>query len=437
MKTRIKAKVIKIISFVFPVISIAVFAKAIFNLDNFQNLKIAEIFYLCGKLAGLIGFLFLSLLIFSGDMARYFDKFFGLDKIIKFQKKFALATMIFVLSHPTFFILSSQSTSPYIIPNFSVMPLAIGIISLYIFIVVIITSKIYKRISYNIWQYIHVLTYLLFFFSLYHAVNWGADSGNWSVGIIYLISLGAIIVGIIYRTGYKLKQRYVGKFYVQGVKNETKDTFTLTLKSEKTFLFKAGQFCFLRLNKDKLYARHPFTISSSPKEDELRFTVKLAGIFTKALSGLKRGEEIMVDGPFGVFMIEDGDKDLVFVAGGVGITPFMSMIRDKIKNNKTQNIVLLYGSKTKEDIIFKELLDNIKKDWFKKVYILSDDHSFSETCEYETGYINEEIIKKYVKNINNSLFYICGPEFMKNSLKETLNKLGVNKRNIIAEDFFW
>lgn len=423
--------------FVFLAFSFIIFIKAIFNLGNFQNMEIALIFYLSGKLAGLIGFLFLSLLIFSGDTARYFDGFFGMDKIIKFQRKFALATMFFVLLHPTFFILSSKSALPYIIPDFSVIPLALGIISLYIFIVIIIASKIYKRISYHVWQYIHILTYLLFFFSLYHAFNWGADSGNWPVRVIYLISLSAIIIGIIYRTNYKLKQRYAGKFYVQGIKNETKDTFTLTLKSEKTFLFKAGQFCFLRLNKDKLYARHPFTISSSPKEDELRFTVKLKGRFTKALSGLKRGEEIIIDGPFGIFTIEDCDKDLVFIAGGVGITPFMSIIKDKIENNKTQNIILLYGSKTKEDVIYKEQLDNIKKDWFKKVYILSDDSSFSETREYETGHINEEIIEKYVRNINNSLFYICGPELMKNSIGTTLNKLKVKKRNIVVEDFFW
>lgn len=437
MNTKMKARAIIIALFIFLAFSFIVFVKAAFNLGNFQGLEIAKIFYSLGKLAGLTGFLFLSLLIFSGDTARFFDKFFGLDRIIKFQRKFALATMLFVLLHPIFFILSSKSILSYIIPDFSVIPLALGTISLYIFIIVMTASKIYKRISYNVWQYIHILTYILFFFSLYHAFNWGSDSGNLFVGVIYLILLAAIIVGTIYRTNYKLKQRHAGKFYVQEIKNETKDVFTLALKPEKKFLFQAGQFCFLRLNKDKLYARHPFTISSSPKEAELRFTVKLTGRFTKALSELKRGEEVIVDGPFGIFTIEDYDKDLVFIAGGVGLAPFMSIIKDKIEDNKTQNVVLLYGSKTKEDIIYKEQLDNIKKDWFKKAYVLSDDHSFSKTGEYETGYINKKIVEKYVRNTNDPLFYICGPEFMKNSLKKILNELGVNKRNIIIEDFFW
>lgn len=437
MKTKTIARVIILTLFIFSVSSFIIFAKAVFSLGNFQNLEIAEIFYLCGKLAGFIGFLFLSLLIFSGDTARLFDKFFGMDRIIKFQRKFALATMIFVLLHPIFFILSSKSILPYVIPDFSVIPLALGIISFYIFIIVMVASAIYKRLSYIIWQFIHILTYFLFFFSLYHAVNWGSDSYVIYVKMLYGILLTAVIAGIIYRTQYKIRKLYAGRFYVKEIKQETKDSFTLTLTCKKQFLFKAGQFCFLRLNKNKLYARHPFTISSSPKENELRFIVKLTGRFTKALSELKRGEEVIVDGPFGIFTIENCDKDLVFIAGGVGIAPFISIVKDRIEDNKTQNIVLLYGSKTKEDMIYMGQLDNIKKDWFKKVYILSDNNSFPKMYEYETGYINEEIIKKYVRDINNSLFYICGPEPMKNSARKLLKELGIKDKNIIIEDFFW
>ena len=437
MKIKIKARVIIIAAVIFSGLSFIVFTQAVFNLGNFQNLKIAEIFYWLGKLAGLTGFLFLSLLIFSGDTARFFDRFFGMDKIIKFQRKFSLITMIFILLHPTFFILSNKLIWSYLIPDFSVIPFALGIISFYIFIIVLIASKIYKLISYAIWQYLHLLAYLLFLFALYHAFNWGSDSGNWSVRVIYLILFTAIIIGIIYRTNYKIKQRFAGKFYVQGIKPETKDVFTLRLKSEKKFIFKAGQFCFLRLNKDKLYARHPFTVASAPIENEISFTAKQTGRFTKALSKLKRGEEVIVDGPCGVFTIEDRAKDLVFMAGGVGITPFMSMIRGKLKDNKNQKIILLYGSKTEKDIIYQEQLDSIKTDWLKKVYVLSDEQTVPKIGGYETGYVNQEIIKKYVNNINNSLFYICGPESMKNSLQKILNQLGVKKQDIMIEDFFW
>ena len=435
MKRKIKARAIIIAAAVFSVFSFIVFAQAVFNLGNFQNLEIAKIFYLLGKLAGLTGFLLLALLIFSGDTARYFDRFFGMDKIIKFQRKFALFTMLFVLAHPIFFILSDWPMLFFLIPNFSVWPSALGALAFYIFIIVIIASKIYKRISYNIWQYLHVFTYVLFGFILYHAFYLGSDAGNIMARLIYLIILGTVAAGVIYRTIYKLKQRQAGKFYVKSVKTESGDVFTLALKLEKKFLFKAGQFCFLRLKQAKLYARHPFTMASPPEENELRFVVKIQGRFTKALKNLKPGHEVIVDGPFGVFTAEDRAKDLVFIAGGVGIAPFLSMLRDELTEATNRNIILLYGSKTQADIIYRQELDGIKQSWFKKVYVLSNHSAGSAAAE--TGYVSQEIIEKYVKNIGNSLFYICGPEAMKTSLKKILFKLGVSRKNIIIEDFFW
>ena len=435
MRTKIKAKAISAALLVFSAFSFIIFANAVFNLGNFQNPEITLIFYLLGKLAGLMGFLFLSLLIFSGDTARYFDRFFGLDKIIKFQRKFALFTMIFVLAHPLFFMPSGLEILPLLIPNFLLLPSALGAMAFYIFIVVMIASKIYKRISYNVWQYIHIFTYVLFGFSLYHAFYSGSDSGNFMVRLIYLIMLGAVASGIVYRTSYKLKQRRAGKFYVASVRKEIKDAFTLTLKPEKKFNFKAGQFCFLRLKQDKLYARHPFTITSSPEENDLRFVVKIQGRFTKALAELKPGGEVIVDGPFGIFTVNDQAKDLVLIAGGVGIAPFISLIGDQQARGVNQRVVLLYGARTEADIIYRRELDSVKQGWFRKAYVLSGQNSGSAAAE--TGHVSQKIIEKYVKNIGNSLFYVCGPEPMKASLKKILAKLRVSRKNITIEDFFW
>ncbi len=433
-----KARVILFILLVFLFFCLISFFYIVSNSLK-ENITINLLFYSLGKLVGLIGFLFLSLLIISGDTARFFDRYFGMDKIIKFQRKFALITAVFILFHPIFFVLSSKLKISYLIPDFTIIPLTLGVLSLYIFIIVMICSLIYKRISYNIWQYLHILTYILFFFSLYHAANWGSDYNLLPIKIIYGVLLVFIIIGIIYRTQYKIKQRK-NKFYVKEIKKETEDTFTLVLKQEKKLLFEAGQFCFLRLNKDKLYARHPFTISSSPEDEDLHFTIKLDGRFTKAASELKKDEEVIVDGPFGVFTIEGTtknlQKDLVFLAGGVGITPFMSMIKHQLKKaQEKQNILLLYGARTYNSIIFKKDLDNIKEKWFKKVYILSQDDSYYKMCE--KGYIDKSIIGQYVKNIKNSLFYICGPEPMKKLCKKELLGLGVKRENIVIEDFFW
>lgn len=391
-----------------------------------------NLLYSVGQLCGIIGFVLLTLLIFSGDTARFWNRYIGLDKIIKFQRKFSYFVLFFIFFHPVFFILSNRSYKGLILPDFAYKPLAFGIISFYILVGVMIASALAKRISYRVWQYIHFITYLLFFFALYHAIYWGSELDDYA--IIYAIATLMIIIAIIYRTRYKIITARSTKFLVKDVTKETENTFTLNIKLDKPFNFKAGQFCFLRLKTNKLYARHPFTISSAPGDDILSFTIKLAGRFTKTAIQLKENDEIFIDGPFGNF-IPKTEKDLVFIAGGVGITPFMSIIRDRLKKDIKQNITLIYGSRTESDIIFKNEIESIDKEWFKKVYMLNDISNLTIRCEQ--GYITKDTIKKYITKPDDSLYYICGPEIMKDTSKKVLKDMGIKSRDIFIEDFFW
>jgi len=392
----------------------------------------SELFYLIGKICGVTGFFMLSFLIFSGDTARFWNRFVGLDKIIKFQRQFSYFVAFFVICHPIFFMLSAGSPKGYLIPDFTYIPLTLGILAFYIFIGIMIASKLYKMISYGVWQYIHILTYVLFFFALSHAFNGGSNSDI--LFIPYSIALIAVVIGIVYRTQYKIRAGKTNMFKVKNMTEETHDTFTITIDGYKDF--KAGQFCFLRINKNKLYARHPFTVSSKPGVD-MTFTMKLAGRFTQTARELKIGDEILVDGPFGNF-IPRKDKDLVFIAGGVGITPFMSILRDRVNKGLSQNVTLIYGSKTEADIIFKKEIDSFNEPWFKKVYLLSnvdDDAVLPEDCE--KGFICKDVLDRYVSDKKNSLYYICGPEIMKNNAKKLLKNEGVARGDVFVEDFFW
>lgn len=429
-----RSKVVPSFLFIFLGLSSVIFAYSVFGEVDFSNSTLSSLFYSAGKLAGLIGFLFLAVLIISGDTARFFDKYVGMDMIIKFQRKFAIITTLFVLLHPIFFIISNKFYISYLIPRVAYIPLFFGTISLYLYLIVITSSAIYKRISHQAWQVLHIVTYVLFFSALYHASNIGSDTSSLFVKSLFILLFIGIIIGGFYRTNYKIKHRKF-KCLVDSVDWETHDTFTLKLKPNKKLNFKAGQFCFLRLNKDRLFARHPFSLSSSPDDDTLDFTIKLAGRFTKIASKLKKGEEVMVDGPFGVFTSEDDEDDLVFIAGGVGITPFMSMIRYYSGFDKKKNITLFYGCREKKDIIFKDKLDKIKGSWLKRFYTLSREKNLPKDCV--KGYVDKDLIIKNVKNLKDSTFYICGPELMKDKIVKTLLHLGVDRSNIKFESFFW
>lgn len=430
-----KNKIIKYLLFFFLAFCIITFFYIVFSPFVYQKISMNSLLYLIGKFFGLIGFLFLSILIISGDTARFFDRFFGMDKIIKFQRKFALVTIFIISLHPFFFILSNGKIFNYLIPDFSILPLAIGIVSFYSLIIVEVCSILYKRISYRAWQYIHILIYILFFFIVYHLINIGSDIENIFFRLIFGVLIVGLASGAVYRGYYKIKNRKK-KFYVKEIIWDSPDVFSLIVKSEQNFSFKPGQFCFLRLNKKGLYARHPFTISSGPEDEYLSFTIKNSGRFTKSASQLKEGEEVIIDGPFGIFTIgnKEEKKDLVFIAGGVGITPFMSMIKYFLSKNEKPNVILLYGVRTEKDLIFRKQLDEIKESWFKKIYILSEEKN---SQNFEFGFVDESFIKKYVKDIKNSLFYVCGPEIMKEKIIKILKNLGVKKKDIKIESFFW
>lgn len=391
--------------------------------------ELSAILYQIGKWSGVMGFFCLSFLIFSGDTARYWDKYFGLDRIIKFQRKFSLIISVFILAHPLFFILANGYSNAYFIPDFALPALALGIISLYIFVAVMIASTLYKRVSYLAWQIIHVITYILFGFALYHGINWGSDADILSIP--YLIAFIAVFVGAIYRTVYKIANSKHSRGEVVKIESETSDTFSVYIKIGKPMRYRAGQFSFLRIDGRKLHARHPFTMSSAPNGDTLRFTVKNSGRFTQCLKDNARDCNIHVDGPFGTF-IPPENKPLVFIAGGVGITPFMSIIEDRVKRNIATPITLYYGSKTEQDIIFRKRLDAIKAPWLKVVYVISDT---AYSGALKKGYVSEDILKESLNDSN--LYYLCGPTVMRDVVVSSLNKMGVSNKRIFFEDFFW
>lgn len=398
-------------------------------------MEFSEILYLIGQWSGFLALVSLAFLIFSGDTARFTDRFFGLDRIIKFQRKFSFLSFSFLFLHPILFILSGQSFANYFIPAFYTLPLAFGTLAFYVFIAVMLFSYFYKRISYKAWQYIHVLTYFLFFAALYHAFFWGSHSDELFFIISYIILIVAVILGAVYRTLYKIREKHFGIGEVISVKWESDDVFTVSIRTKKALNFRAGQFCFLRLSGHKLYARHPFTISSAPQDNDLSFTVKNTGRFTAVLSSLKEGDKINIDGPFGRFVERAGREELVFIAGGVGITPFHSLIRDLLKKNSKVKIVLIYCVKKEKDLVFRTEFDALKSNRFNSTYVLSrEDNNCQGVCH---GLLSEEIVKTSLSGMKAPLFYICGPVPLKQKAQEIIKSLGFSKKDIIVEDFFW
>jgi ferredoxin-NADP reductase/nitrite reductase/ring-hydroxylating ferredoxin subunit len=216
--------------------------------------------------------------------------------------------------------------------------------------------------------------------------------------------------------------------------------------------YTAGQFAFFDIggvyNDPKGPIRH-FTISSSPTENFIMFSTRIRDSpYKKRLSTLEEGATVKVRGPEGQFVLhQDYSKTAVFLSGGIGVTPFRSMIKYATDKQLPLKIVMFDSNRNRDNILFKEEFDNwtnINKN-LKIIYTISEDEqqrqSSSSTAndwKGEYGRIDKTMILKYLdtNTLNNSIFYICGPPSMLKAMQSLLqDNLEIPRERIKVEEF--
>ena len=226
---------------------------------------------------------------------------------------------------------------------------------------------------------------------------------------------------------------------VVDIREETPSTKTFRFERVDGPLppFRAGQYVNLFVDVDGVPTSRPYSISSSPGETTLDLTVqqKPGGFVTRyLLNELQIGDELKSTGPKGHFYYEpliDG-KDLVFLAGGSGITPFMSMIRTMVHMDEPPNIRLMYGSRTPEDVIFGgelSALASIESN-LKYSLVISEP---PEGYRGLHGFLDAKLIQDQVGEVQGKTFYICGPNVMVDFCLGALDELGVPQYRIRRE----
>ncbi len=192
--------------------------------------------------------------------------------------------------------------------------------------------------------------------------------------------------------------------------------------------FEPGQYMEWTLpekKSDNRGNRRSFSIASSPEESEIKIAVRMAkekgSTFKNALLNMNPGDQILAGGLSGDFVLpKDKNKKVVFIAGGIGITPFRSIVKSLADKKETRDITLFYSVADDKDLIYKDIFKSVK---------------FIPINTTKQGFITEEMIKKEVPDFKDRTFYISGPPVMVDSYKALVKKLGVSSRNIIT-DFF-
>jgi len=214
-------------------------------------------------------------------------------------------------------------------------------------------------------------------------------------------------------------------------KSEASDVESFIFEPSEPITWKAGQFSHYVLHHEPTDDRGSdrwFTISSAPFENVVmlttRFSNEQSSTFKKNLKDLIIGKSIEISDIDGDFVIEDSNKEYIFIAGGIGVTPFRAILKQLEHESKSINVTLLYANRD-EHIPYKEELEAIAENNsnFKINYIISPER------------INENKIRKLVQNLHKPLFYISGPEPMVEDLGKVLKSMGIAEDHI-KQDWF-
>lgn len=208
------------------------------------------------------------------------------------------------------------------------------------------------------------------------------------------------------------------------------------------FTFEAGQSIDLFLvnppETDAEGNKRAYSLASSPDETRLTIATRMRDTaFKRVLGSLRTGSPLELDGPFGSMTLHKNTaKPAVLLAGGIGITPFYSMIKDAAHRELPHGITLLYSNRTLEDAAFHQEIQDLAQSHTQLTYVPTlTDLTHSGTWNGETGYITSEMIKRYVSDPANAIFYMAGPLPFVAAMKTAIVDAGGDPDNIRFEEF--
>lgn len=260
-------------------------------------------------------------------------------------------------------------------------------------------------------------------------------------GSFYFTPELALLAGNIFSYLVSPKQ----KLLLTLVKKElvATDIYDFVFKTSEPIQFKPGQYLEWTLGckgADSRGNRRYFTIASSPTESEIRLGIKFypkPSSFKNNLQQMNPGDTIIASQLAGEFVLpNDRKQKLVFIAGGIGVTPFRSMIKYLIDKNEARSVILMYSNRSKADVAYREIFDEAeKKLGIRTIYALTELKDIPVDWAGNKGFIDAEMVKKEIPDFKDRIFYLSGPHGMVMTFDKILKEMGVSKRNI-KKDFF-
>lgn len=384
--------------------------------------------------------------------ARFYwveELFGGLDKVYQAHKRLGIMSFFIILLHPlslamnrlpdfmrfvSYFGLRSWDSNFQIGFNFGWLALVLMAFLIWL------STRV--RLPYNIWKMTHEYFGLVWIFVGLHIVLVSKDVASYPVLAVWVYSIFAYaLFSFVY---IRFLYRYLGHSYSYVIKDIEKfdDSAEITLAPQgKEMRYFEGQFVYIKLQDPKYKDNelHPFSIASYSKNNgEFKLGIKKLGDFTNGICNLEVGDGVDVYGPYGRFSekYQINDKPSVFIAGGVGVTPFIGMWQKALETDMLPTH-FFYCAKTVEDATFLNDIERIAIASQYKGFQTAHEqgHRFELINADQKGYLTFEHIQNTCPEITSYNFYLCGPTPLTKPLIKQLQHAGVHPRQIHMEDF--
>jgi len=262
-------------------------------------------------------------------------------------------------------------------------------------------------------------------------------SPNVHIGPFYLTPEIALLVGNLFAFLVSPKGHFV--LTLERIEQSAADTYDFIFRSSRKLAFEAGQYLEWTLGLDRADSRgnrRYFTLASAPTEDAVRLGVKFypeSSAFKHQLGAMIPGDTIHASQLAGGFTLAANPRTkLAFLAGGIGITPFRSMLQYLLDRGEARPITVLYGNEREADIVYRDVLDAAERQLgIRTIHAIAYDARHGQY----PGFIDARLIRAAIPDFRERTFYISGPQAMVRDLREMLMAMGV-RRSRIKTDFF-
>lgn len=379
------------------------------------------------QMLSLVGTVLLSITFILSSRLPFVEKVFGpLDKSYKLHHLLGGISFVLLLHHPLLLALRFLPSTPTYIFLGNNLIYNSGIIALYLLILLLIFTFLIN-LPYQLWLFTHQFMGLSLLFATLHVYFVDSDvSRYWPLRLWMLFWLGAAVISFIIK---KFFYRYFVPHYDYQIESisPSGEFVDIYLKPTSVSIkFTPGQFAFFTFHSSDIKTEsHPFSFASCPSDKLLRICVKNLGDFTSNLKNLKINDIVTIQGPFGQFgQSFYQNQNIVAIAGGVGVTPFISLFKSTPENNLT-NFHFFYSAKNESLALDNQFFFQLKLSHFVYHPWMGDQKSRLTATD----------IKEQVPEFNHNVFYLCGPYTMMINLRDQLMRLGIPQRSIIFEDF--